>query len=186
MSILTQPLSLKDGPIEALPGVDRVKSLANTEDIITSLDITADDRIMAVLPFHYCFGTSLLHTHLLTGASDVDAGAVLAVADVTGLPAWATLNGNSVDIDPGHPDLQGLAQGEILIVTAAFDVVDEHGARVAQMRTTSRIVRSLAEAGTGSDVIKSSPPGPKTGMNSIPPEAAVSSCASGTSAASSK
>ena len=45
--------------------------LANAEDIITSLAIGPDDRIMAVLPFHYCFGTSLLHTHLLAGASVV-------------------------------------------------------------------------------------------------------------------
>ena len=43
--------------------------LANSADIIASLDIGPDDRIMAVLPFHYCFGTSLLHTHLLAGAS---------------------------------------------------------------------------------------------------------------------
>lgn len=43
--------------------------LSNSADIITSLDIGPDDRIMAVLPFHYCFGTSLLHTHLLAGAS---------------------------------------------------------------------------------------------------------------------
>lgn len=45
--------------------------LANSEDIIVAMDITADDRIMAVLPFHYCFGTSLLHTHLLAGGSVV-------------------------------------------------------------------------------------------------------------------
>jgi long-chain acyl-CoA synthetase len=45
--------------------------VANTRDIITSLDIGPEDRIMAVLPFHYCFGTSLLHTHLLAGASVV-------------------------------------------------------------------------------------------------------------------
>jgi len=45
--------------------------IANTRDIIASLDIGPDDRIMAVLPFHYCFGTSLLHTHLLAGASVV-------------------------------------------------------------------------------------------------------------------
>ncbi len=43
--------------------------LSNTADIITSLDIGPDDRIMALLPFHYCFGTSLLHTHLLASAS---------------------------------------------------------------------------------------------------------------------
>ena len=29
----------------------------------------ADDRVMVVLPFYYCYGTSLLHTHLMAGAS---------------------------------------------------------------------------------------------------------------------
>jgi acyl-CoA synthetase (AMP-forming)/AMP-acid ligase II len=31
--------------------------------------VTGNDRIMTVLPFHYCFGTSLLHTHLRVGGS---------------------------------------------------------------------------------------------------------------------
>lgn len=43
--------------------------VANTESIISSLRLTAADRIMAVLPFHYCFGASLLHTHLRVGGS---------------------------------------------------------------------------------------------------------------------
>ncbi len=43
--------------------------IANTTSIIQYLDLTENDRIMAVLPFHYCFGTSLLHTHLRVGAS---------------------------------------------------------------------------------------------------------------------
>src|SRR5262249_46651801 len=29
------------------------------------------DRVMVVLPFHYCFGMSLLHTHLMAGGSVV-------------------------------------------------------------------------------------------------------------------
>jgi acyl-CoA synthetase (AMP-forming)/AMP-acid ligase II len=41
----------------------------NTEDITEYLDLTADDRTMAVLPLYYCYGTSLLHTHLMAGAS---------------------------------------------------------------------------------------------------------------------
>ena len=45
--------------------------IANTESIIEYLNLTADDRIMAVLPFHYCFGASLLHTHLRVGGSVV-------------------------------------------------------------------------------------------------------------------
>ena len=41
----------------------------NTRDIIEYMDLTADDRVMVVLPFHYCFGLSLLHTHLAAGGS---------------------------------------------------------------------------------------------------------------------
>ncbi len=44
---------------------------ANTNSIIEYLDLRAADRIMAFLPFHYCFGTSLLHTHLRVGGSVV-------------------------------------------------------------------------------------------------------------------
>src|ERR1017187_9837147 len=43
----------------------------NTRDIISYLGLTPKDRAMVVLPFHYCFGISLLHTHLLAGASVV-------------------------------------------------------------------------------------------------------------------
>lgn len=42
---------------------------ANTESIIQYLELSASDRMMVVLPFEYCFGTSLLHTHLRVGAS---------------------------------------------------------------------------------------------------------------------
>ena len=45
--------------------------IANTESIIEYLSLTPRDRIMAVLPFHYCFGASLLHTHLRVGGSVV-------------------------------------------------------------------------------------------------------------------
>lgn len=43
--------------------------IANTESIIEYLELGEQDRMMAVLPFHYCFGTSLLHTHLRVGGS---------------------------------------------------------------------------------------------------------------------
>jgi acyl-CoA synthetase (AMP-forming)/AMP-acid ligase II len=41
--------------------------IANTESIIECLGLQPDDVMMTVLPFHYCFGTSLLHTHLRAG-----------------------------------------------------------------------------------------------------------------------
>jgi acyl-CoA synthetase (AMP-forming)/AMP-acid ligase II len=42
---------------------------ANTASIISYLGLTREDRMMVVLPFFYCFGTSLLHTHLRVGGS---------------------------------------------------------------------------------------------------------------------
>lgn len=42
---------------------------ANTGDILEYLNLTAADRVMVVLPFFYCYGLSLLHTHLAVGAS---------------------------------------------------------------------------------------------------------------------
>lgn len=45
--------------------------LANTESIISYLSLNEQDRMMAVLPFHYCYGASLLHTHLRVGGEVV-------------------------------------------------------------------------------------------------------------------
>ncbi len=45
--------------------------IANTESIIQYLELTGDDIIMVVLPFYYCYGLSLLHTHLKVGGSMV-------------------------------------------------------------------------------------------------------------------
>lgn len=42
---------------------------ANTDSIINYLGLTSADRMLTVLPFYYCFGTSLLHTHLRVGGS---------------------------------------------------------------------------------------------------------------------
>ena len=45
--------------------------IANTDSIITYLKLTQDDRMLVVLPFYYCYGLSLLHTHLRVGGSIV-------------------------------------------------------------------------------------------------------------------
>jgi acyl-CoA synthetase (AMP-forming)/AMP-acid ligase II len=46
---------------------------ANTNSIIEYLNLTHDDRMMVILPFYYCFGTSLLHTHLRVGGTLVSS-----------------------------------------------------------------------------------------------------------------
>ena len=43
----------------------------NGQDIVSYMALKPDDRVMVVLPFHYCFGASLLHTHLLAGGTVV-------------------------------------------------------------------------------------------------------------------
>ena len=45
--------------------------IANTSSIIEYLKLTSDDRMLVVLPFYYCYGLSLLHTHLRVGGSIV-------------------------------------------------------------------------------------------------------------------
>ena len=43
--------------------------IANTASIIEYLKLSSDDRMLVVLPFYYCYGLSLLHTHLRVGGS---------------------------------------------------------------------------------------------------------------------
>ncbi len=44
---------------------------ANTESIVQYLELTEKDIMGVVLPFFYCYGLSLLHTHLKVGGSIV-------------------------------------------------------------------------------------------------------------------
>jgi acyl-CoA synthetase (AMP-forming)/AMP-acid ligase II len=44
---------------------------ANARSIISYLALSSEDRMMVVLPFNYCYGLSLLHTHLHSGGSVV-------------------------------------------------------------------------------------------------------------------
>ena len=45
--------------------------IANTGSILNYLELSETDRMLVVLPFYYCYGLSLLHTHLRTGGSIV-------------------------------------------------------------------------------------------------------------------
>jgi len=45
--------------------------IANTSSIIDYLKLNGDDTIEVVLPFYYCYGLSLLHTHMKVGGSVV-------------------------------------------------------------------------------------------------------------------
>jgi len=43
--------------------------MCNTNSIIEYLKLTKEDRVEMVLPFYYCYGTSILHTHFRVGGS---------------------------------------------------------------------------------------------------------------------
>jgi len=45
--------------------------ISNTESIVEYLQLTSEDIIEIVLPFYYCYGLSLLHTHLKVGGAVV-------------------------------------------------------------------------------------------------------------------
>ncbi|OWY34837.1 AMP-binding protein [Herbaspirillum aquaticum] len=49
--------------------LSRANLLANAASICTYLDIRAEDVAVTSLPFSYSFGLSIIHTHLLAGAS---------------------------------------------------------------------------------------------------------------------
>ncbi len=48
--------------------------IANTEAIIRSQRLASDEKVMMILPVSYCFGASLLHTHLYQGGGVVFDG----------------------------------------------------------------------------------------------------------------
>ncbi len=56
--------------------------IANTESIIDYLKLDGDDIIEIVLPFYYCYGLSLLHTHLKVGGSIVLNNSFMFVGSV--------------------------------------------------------------------------------------------------------
>jgi long-chain acyl-CoA synthetase len=56
--------------------------MANTGSIIEYLQLNGDDIVEVVLPFYYCYGLSLLHTHLKVGGSIVLNNSFIFVGSV--------------------------------------------------------------------------------------------------------
>jgi acyl-coenzyme A synthetase/AMP-(fatty) acid ligase/peptidoglycan/LPS O-acetylase OafA/YrhL len=67
---------------------------ANAESIATYLDIREGDRAATTLPMHYCYGLSVLHSHLLRGAGIILTG--LSVADVCFWELFRRARGTSI------------------------------------------------------------------------------------------
>lgn len=64
---------------------------SNAEAIVEALGVRADDRAATTLPFHYCYGLSVVHSHLLVGAA-----LVLTPHSVVDRAFWDTVRGAGV------------------------------------------------------------------------------------------
>ena len=78
---------------------------------------------------------------LLEGASDIDNNAELSIvlADNTLLPIGIDVEGSELTVDPTSFNFQNLAEGEELVVTVNYDVVDGLGGSVSQSATITII-----------------------------------------------
>ncbi|MDX5312589.1 MAG: AMP-binding protein, partial [Rhodococcus sp. (in: high G+C Gram-positive bacteria)] len=71
---------------------------ANAEAIADYLDIRDTDRAITTLPMHYCYGLSVLHSHLLRGA-----GVVLTDRSVTDPGFWDLVHRHRISALAGVP-----------------------------------------------------------------------------------
>jgi len=102
--------------------LSRANVLANAASISTYLGLTSDDCAITSLPLHYCYGLSVLTSHLLSGASVVltdlsvadtcfwDLARAQRVTSFAGVPYTFDLLDSSGFADRDLPDLRYVTQ----------------------------------------------------------------------------
>jgi long-chain acyl-CoA synthetase len=108
---------------------------ANTRSIVEYLGLTARDRALLTMPLHYCYGRSVLQTHLFVGGSVVfdhrfafpvvvmDALIAERATGFAGVPLTFEILRRQVDLDAmDFPDLRYVTQagGGMSVETAAW------------------------------------------------------------------
>lgn len=113
--------------------------LANAAAIAASLSIRPDDVAAMTLPLHYCYGLSVLHSHLLVGA-----GLLLTDASVVDEAFWDDVATHRVTTIPGVPHTFELLErsGFAERSTPSLRTLTQAGGRMAPER-----VRAFAELG---------------------------------------
>ncbi|MGW6568597.1 AMP-binding protein [Streptomyces sp. NPDC054975] len=111
---------------------------ANADAIATYLDIRDTDRAATTLPMHYCYGLSVIHSHLLRGAGLVLTG--LSVADACFWDLFRTAGGTTLAGVPYTFDLLdrvGFADMDLphlrYITQAGGRLAPEHVTRYAEL-----------------------------------------------------
>ena len=121
--------------------LSRDNVLSNADAIASALAVTPADRAVTLLPLHYCFGLSVLHTQLRAGATvvlrggsaaDPDLGDALLQHGVSMIPATPHL----VDI----LDVQGVLERDL----PALRLVLQAGGALAPDRVSAVAARGRA------------------------------------------
>jgi len=96
--------------------------LANIESIVEYLELTSEDSVLDVLPFHYSYGNSVLNTHLFVGAKVVIGSSMMYPQQVTdelrrhkvtgfsGVPTTMSLLVDRTDFASDPPPLRYITQ----------------------------------------------------------------------------
>jgi VCBS repeat-containing protein len=114
-----------------------VTSLDGTASRVINVTVTGTNDVPTVTALTTSATEDAASTmlNLLSGAADVDNGAILSVANVAGLVAGVSLSGSTLTVDPSNAAFQSLAVGEQRTITVSYDVQDQQGATVAQTAT---------------------------------------------------
>ncbi len=112
---------------------------SNAHAIIEYLGLDESDRGITSLPLHYCYGLSVLHSHLLAGAS-----LVLTEASVVDPCFAAAMHHGQVTNLAGVPHTFDLLDraGPDTIRTPSLRLVTQAGGRMAPERVTEWVART--------------------------------------------
>jgi hypothetical protein len=101
---------------------------SNAEAIAQFLDLTTNDRAITSLPLHYCYGLSVLHSHLIVGA-----GVVLTDASVVDPSFRADVERHGVTNVAGVPHTFELLEngGWDVLATPSLRFLTQAGGRLA-------------------------------------------------------
>ena len=134
-ALVVQQLAAGVAPTETFAVVS--KDGSSTVDVIVTVNGTNDvPTTGAPVTATFSEEQDVTPVDLLTGASDIDQGDVLSVANyavASGNDAGVTLNGNNVDVDPRA--YASLEDGQSEVIVLNYDIVDGNGGSVDQTAT---------------------------------------------------